>query len=107
MAPFNHAASQYRAHLRILRWGGAGKLIRGAVERAATMGRMDYSPRERGLFQDGAERIIVSAWQLATPPDQMLDVIEFKAVRFKIVAPVTGPRPNDIVMFYDCSVLRL
>lgn len=100
----NLANSKKTADRLIKRWGGLGYLIREGVKRPAYMARLDYTPRERGLFQDGAERMFVSA-DVTTGPDHEHDQIEFNGRTYRIVEPVKGPRPNGLVIFYDCSIM--
>jgi hypothetical protein len=96
--------SRKSADRLIKRWGGRGYIIREGVKRPAYMARLDYTPRERGLYQDGAERMYVSG---LTPvgPDMEKDMLEFNGKTYRIVLPVTGPRPNGLIIYYDCSIM--
>jgi hypothetical protein len=106
MSQFPFARSQLHADRFIKRWGNAGFLIRDGVKRKCFIARQDYSPRERGLFLDGAERMYISAYHLSVGPDHEQDTIEWNGTLYKIVAPVVGPRPAAVTIFYDCSVMR-
>lgn len=105
--------SQKSAFNLIARWGGWGQLVRAGVPRDAMMGRQEYKPTERGLFQDGTERIYIAAYKLdLPPPDFEQDLIWFKGdaaltSEYRITAEPLGPRPSGIVMFYDCNVVKL
>ena len=99
------AGRQASAHRMIQRWGGIGYLVRNSVQRAATMARMEYSPRERGLFGDKASRIRVSVIGLATPPDHEQDTIIYKGEEYKILTPVEGPRVTGVFIYYDCNCM--
>ena len=102
---FNFARSQKKAHNFIARWGGKGLLVRNGVARSATMARLDYTPRERAMFLDGAERFLVSSLDQPVGPEYELDVIQFRGREYRIAMPPTGPKPFDIQIFWDCSVL--
>lgn len=99
------AGRQAAAHRMIQRWGGIGYLIRGTdrVQRAATMARMEYSPKERGLYGDKASRIRVSVIGLAVPPDHEQDTILYEGEEFNILTPVEGPRVTGVFIYYDCN----
>lgn len=96
---------QVSAHRMIQRWGGIGYLIRGSEQRAATMARMEYTPRERGLFDDRASRIRISVIGLAVAPDHELDEVIWKGERYKILTPVEGPRVTNEFIYYDCNCM--
>jgi hypothetical protein len=100
----NLPRSRASADRLIKRWGGKGFIIRNGVKRPAYMARLDYTPRERGLFQDGAERMFVSGLT-AVGPDHEQDELEFNGKTYKIVEPVKGPRPDGLIIFYDCSIM--
>lgn len=92
--------------------GGRAFLIRGTVRRPCFAARMEFKPTERGLFEDGAERFYISSLALAIPPDHEQDQFEFKGKAaktslYKIIKPATGPRPNGIVVYHDCAVMKL
>lgn len=90
----------------IQRWGGIGYLVRAGVQRAATMARMEYTPKERGLFQDKGARMRVSVIGLATPPNHELDTILYLGAHYNIVLPVSGPRVTDVFIYYDCDAVE-
>lgn len=105
--PFNHARAQKQAHKLIARWGGKGQLVRAGVTRDATMAVLDFKPNERSLLEEGEEVIRVSAYQLTVPPNFELDTIVFGGSTFRIYKPITGPRPNNLVIYYDCNCLKV
>lgn len=90
----------------IQRWGGFGYLVRAGVQRVATMARMEYSPRERGLFGDKAARMRISAVGLSTAPHHELDTILYQGAHYNILTPVEGPRVTDEFVHYDCNVVE-
>jgi hypothetical protein len=90
----------------IQRWGGVGYLIRDGEQRVATMARMEYTPRERGLFGDKASRIRISAIGLAVMPDFELDTISYEGETYNIVTPVEGPRVTGLFIYYDCNAMQ-
>jgi hypothetical protein len=90
--------------------GGLASLIRGSVRRDCFAARMEFKPTERGLFEDGAERFFISSLNLAIPPDAEQDILEFQgkaavAKRYRIIKPPAGPRPNGIVVYFDCACM--
>lgn len=89
----------------IQRWGGIGYLVRGSTQRVATMARMEYSPRERGLYGDKASRIRVSVIGLAIAPDHERDTIIYKGETYNILTPVEGLRITGEFIYYDCNVM--
>lgn len=99
------AQKQASAHRMIQRWGGIGYLVRGGVQRAATMARIEYTPKERGLFDDKTSRIRVSVIGLAVPPDHEQDTVLYKGEQSNIIRPVSGPRITDAFIYYDCETV--
>jgi hypothetical protein len=93
------------AHRMIQRWGGIGYLVRSGVQRVATMARMEYTPKERGLFGDKASKIRISAIGLAVAPDHEQDTIIYKGEEYNILLPVEGPRVTGVFVYYDCNVM--
>lgn len=96
------AKRQASAHRMIQRWGGIGYFVRAGAQRAATMARMEYTPKERGLYEDKSSKIRVSVVGLVTPPDHELDVVLYMGEEYKIILPVEGPRVTNEFIFYDC-----
>ena len=101
----NIARLQNTALRQIKRWGGSGFLVRDGVKRPCQVCIIDYKPRDADLRMVGAKRALIAAKGLGTEPDREQDMIEFKGERWRIAAPVTGPRPNGTAVFYDCEVV--
>lgn len=101
------ARSQNSAHKLILRWGGAGSLIRAGVSRPITCARLEYKASERGLFADSTCIIRISAKGLSIPPQHEQDQVSFNGVLYNIALPVNGPRPNGTVIYYDANCLEV
>lgn len=103
----NLQAMQKRAHTALKRWNGnkPGFLVRAGVRRAALIARSEYSPKERALYLDGRERMIVAAYGLTVPPDHELDQLIFNGKLYRIIEPVKGARPDGTAMLYDCACL--
>jgi hypothetical protein len=107
MPDFNRSRQVWHDH--IARWGGGannGKIIRGGVERLATMAMSEYSPRERATINvDGAVRFMVSALNVseANIIDNDVDVIQFKGKQYKIVLPPKGQQPDGTWIGFDCT----
>lgn len=103
------AGRQQSAHRMIQRWsgapGGIGYLSRNSVQRAATMARIEYSPKERGLYLDKSSRIRVSAIGLVIAPDHEQDIVIYAGETYKILMPPEGPRMADKFIFYDLNVM--
>jgi hypothetical protein len=104
--------SQRIADRQIRKFGRGSQafLVRSGVSRPCVAARSEYKVVERGLFADGTERFLISALGLQVPPDFELDQFDFKGVgqprrRYRITATPLGPRPNGIVMFYDCNCM--
>lgn len=98
-------------HNQIARWGGGqnnGKLNRSGVLRIATMAMTEYTPRERGLFADGAVRFWISALRVvpANYVDENLDTIQFKGIGYKIILPPAGQQPDGTWIAFDCTCMR-
>lgn len=91
----------------IVRWGKKSKLVRAGVKRDCWVARNEYKPTERALYLDSSERLFVSAYQLSVGPDFELDKIEFDGKLYRITIPPAGPRPNGLVIFYDCNCVSM
>ena len=100
------AGRQASAHRMIQRWGGIGYLIRGSEQRVCTMARMEYSPRERGLYADLTSRIRISMIGLATLPDHEQDEVIYKGERFKILLPPEGPQVTGVFVYIDLNCIH-
>ena len=105
---FNRSRKVWHGH--IAKWGGGvnkGVLIRGTTRRPATMAMLEYTPKERGLFADGAVRFWVSALnvQEANYPSHELDILEFKKRRYKILLPPAGQQPDGTWIAFDLSCM--
>lgn len=90
---------------QIKRWGGSGFLVRDGVKRACWVCVIDYKPRDQDLRAIGAKQMLIAAKGLAVEPDRELDVVEFKGKTWRIVAPIKGPRPAGVPIFFDCEVV--
>lgn len=88
--------------------GGMGEIVRNGVPRDAMMARMEYAPRERGLYQDKTARMRVSAIGLAQvdAPNHELDKIVYLGVHYNILLPVEGPRVRNDFIYWDCNVIE-
>ena len=117
--PINFNRSRRVWHGQIARWGQGvnnGKLVRSGTERIATMAMVEYTPRERGLFLDGAVRFWVSALLVTggvlsdVPPegvpDETLDVVLFHGVTYKILLPPAGQQPDSTWIAFDLNCMR-
>lgn len=107
----NYNRSRQVWHGQIVRWGGGvgkGKLIRAGVARVATMAMVEYTPRERGLYLDGAVRFWISALNVPAinVPDENLDTIQFKGIGYKILLPPSGQQPDGTWIAFDCNCMR-
>jgi hypothetical protein len=107
----NYDRSRRVWHGHIARWGGGqnkGFLVRNGVKRPATMAMIEYTPRERGLFADGAVRFWISALGVVPVnyPNEELDTIQFKSIGYKIILPPAGQQPDGSWIAFDCSCMR-
>ncbi len=104
---FNYDRARQTCHRQIARFGAgaASALRRGTTDRAVTAAILDYKPHEMGLREQGARRALIAALDCPTPPDHEQDKFVFLGEVFRIVKPVTGPRPAGIVLYYDCEVV--
>lgn len=107
MSSFNFTRSQASADRMIKRWGLASFLVRADVKRPCFAARQEYKPSEVGLFEIGTERFYISALNLPVPPDHEQDKLLFNGNLYSITQKPTGPRPNGMVMFYDCNVMLI
>lgn len=99
--------SQKSAHGLISRWGKAGRLVRNGNSRTCIAARNAYSPRERALVVDGAERIFISAYGLTIAPDYELDLLNWDGKWYRFIGPTKGPRPNGLIIFHDCDCMEV
>lgn len=104
MPDFNRSRQVWHGH--IARWRGGqnlDKLVRAGVSRPATMAMSNYSPRERGLYLDGAVRFQISALNVvaANVPDPERDVIHFVGKMYKILMPPQNPMPDGTFIAFD------
>lgn len=93
-----------RAASMIARWGKPAKLLRGGVLRDCVVARLEYNPRAKGLELEGAERALIAA-PLDVPPDHEQDHLIMNGREYSIPLPVKGPRPGDVVIYYDAVIL--
>lgn len=94
-----------RAGAIISRYGKPAQLLRDGVVRDCTAAILGHSPRARALQLEAAEQMLIAA-PLAVEPDHELDKVVFGTKLFAIVAPVKGPRPADIAIYYDLDVVH-
>jgi hypothetical protein len=102
---YNSSRGQATSLRQIKKFGGAGYLRRDGDDRPCWVGIVDYKPRDAELRTVGARRALVAAKDLAVPPDREQDLIVFAGEVWRIVTPVSGPRPNGVPLFYDCEVV--
>lgn len=100
----DHDGMARRAGSMIARWGKPAKLLRGGVLRDCVAAVLDYNPRARGLALEGAERALIAA-PLAIPPDHEQDKLVHGEKLYQIPTPVKGPRPGDVVVFFDADII--
>lgn len=111
--PYNVKRAQVTADRQIKRFGAGSiaYLIRSGSKRRISAAILDFDPRARDLVLEGARRILISALDpttgaaLALPPDHEKDTVEFNKDVFRIIAPVRGPRPAGVVIFYELEGL--
>lgn len=96
-----------RAGAMVERWGGPAHLLRAGVMRTCIAAVLDYNPRANRLNLDGAERCLLDASTITIPPDHELDHLVKDGLEYRIVAPVKGPRPGGVVIYYDLDVLYM
>lgn len=100
--------SQATADMMIKRWGKSGFLIRNQgtpteEKRPCRIARAEYSPKDReSIAVDGIERLFISSKNLTVPPDYTKDVVQYNGNFYRITMDVSGPRPNGLVIYYDC-----
>jgi len=107
---YNRSRQVWHGH--IAKWGRGvnnGLLVRNGTPRPATMAMLEYTPKERGLFADGAVRFWVSALHIynveANWPDNELDVVEFRQRRYRILRPPSGQQPDGSWIAFDLSCM--
>jgi hypothetical protein len=99
-------------HDHIARWRrgeNLDKLWRGTSSRPATMAMSQYSPRERGLYVDGAVRFQISALGVTADnvPDPERDEIEFRGKRYKILMLPQNPMPDGTFIAFEVPAVAL
>lgn len=105
----NILSMQKHAEKLIRGWGmdQRGQIVRdGSVRATAYMGFKEFSPTERGLFEDDAVNIAVSAVGLAEI-DFEVDTIVFLNKTYRIPSPVRGARPDGTVVYYQVAAIRV
>lgn len=93
-----------RAAAHIERWGVTAYLLRDDVARECKAAILDHTPRSRGLAMEGAERMLIAA-PLDIEPDYEVDRIVFQGSIYQLVAPVKGPRPAGVAIYFDADVV--
>lgn len=93
-----------RAGALIARWGAPGYLLRGNALRDCTTAVLDHKPRARGQELEVGDRVLLAA-PLDVPPDHERDKLimgkEGDWRLYQIMEPVTGPRPGQIVIYFE------
>jgi len=95
---------------QIEKFGGHGVLVRGTAKRPVAVAILDYSPRQQDLIIAGLRRALIGPFvpgttdNLPLPPNHQEDLLEFNKKRYRMTAPVQGPRPADDALFYECQV---
>lgn len=102
---FNHIGAQKRAHRQIIRFGGRAWLRRNGVFRSCYAGFQEFKPGAIQLVNAEARVLAISAYRLDVAPDYEQDQVVFAGELLRIVAPIKGPRPKNIPIFYQCEVL--
>lgn len=116
---YSYARARRTVHRQIRSYGGkvadlallVRKLDDGTVvTRRCRAARLEYSPKERRLFEDGGSRILISGLSLtlnnSEAPDNQLDMIYFAGALYKIILPIEGFRQDpSTVIFYDCHCM--
>lgn len=111
MPAFNYSRAQLTCDRQIRRFGGkdalTARLIRAGVQRPCIAARLDYAPKFRDMHKDGASNMLISAVNLAVPPDEEQDVVLFGGKLWKIVEPVNyfHQGGTDTALYYDCAVM--
>lgn len=102
---YNSARGQYRSFLQIRKFGRQGYLRRDGVDRPCMVGIIDYKPYDASLREVGAQRALIAAYKLEVPPERDLDLLIFGDEVHRFSAPIKGPRPDGVVLFFDCEVV--
>lgn len=116
---FNIVTAQRTADRQIRKFGTSAKapgavgalvVIEGGAQRACIVGIVDYKPYERGLVEEGAVRALISYFDpngvaLDPPPHHQTDKLLCAGSWYNFVAPIAGPRPGGVPVFYDCQVV--
>jgi hypothetical protein len=96
----------------IKRRGSLGKLRRAGIpDRNCYCVITDYSPRERGLRNEGARRALISVEDPATgaymaiPPNHEVDTLVYAGEVLRIPTPVEGARPLDKFLYFELEVV--
>lgn len=108
---FNYVRSRRVVNQQLRKWGGRealrARLVRDGAERRCVAARLEYTPKERGLFLDGSSRILIAGDSVTEPPHHEHDIILFAGEYYRMPVPVVGYRQgNDTVLYYDCNVVR-
>lgn len=96
-----------RAGALIARWGAPGYLLRGTTLRTCVTAVLDHNPRRRGEELEVSERVLLAA-PLTIPPEHDRDKLIMGTSGnwklYQITEPVKGPRPGQVVIYYEVSV---
>lgn len=110
---FNYSRAQKVCDRQIRRFGAqhavTAKLRRAGADRGCVAARLEYTPKEQGLFEDGASRILISVIDLqGEKPDHDLDQVVFAGEVYNIIAPIKMIRQGGSeILFFDCPVMLI
>lgn len=93
-----------RAGSMIQRWGGAAQLLRDGELRSCVAATLDYNPRASQLNMQDLERALIAA-PLTVAPHHQRDFLIKNGRKYRIVAPVKGPRPGERTIYYDLDIV--
>jgi hypothetical protein len=87
----------------IARWGNSAVLRRSGTDRPCVAAELEFNPTQRNLELAGVRRFLLAA-PLDPPPNHELDLLVAFGEILRLVAPVKGPRPDGVVVYYDLLV---
>jgi len=107
----NYTRMQKIVDRQIKNFGGGADnatLKRGSVSRSCSIVILQFTNQERvgNLLQWTDQRVLVSAKDLTTPPDNELDTLVHLGVEYRIVQPPTALAPDGETVLYWELVVR-